>query len=425
VERVSHVVNFDIPTDPSAYVHRTGRTGRAGRAGKAILFVEPRERGLLRAIERTIRRSIPEMDVPSAAQLSASRIDRFTEQLRLTLAEQDLDFFYRLVSHIAKEQEMELMDIAAALSFQLQRERPLEVKEPPRERRQESWRESRREGGDRPPRRANTPQPYRERGEERPRPSRDRDGREGGYQTRRADPQRRDERPERRPDRPDWRPEQRSEWRPAPRSDRRFGHERDEERRGDMGARPERPRRPDFNDRPGPGPGSRERGYQGDRPPPRSEGRDFGNEAPPRPAFQRDRDERGPRPPRGERSGGPEMVRHRIEVGHRDGVTPREIVGAIANESGLEGRFIGAIDIRDDHSTVDLPAGMPRELFAHLKRVYVCGQPLRISVMDSYPRRPDGPPRDTAGRDPRRRGPDDGGRRTSGAGPKQHRKRRD
>ena len=62
VERISHVVNFDIPTDPSAYVHRIGRTGRAGRAGKAILLVEPRERGLLRAIERTIRRSIPEMD---------------------------------------------------------------------------------------------------------------------------------------------------------------------------------------------------------------------------------------------------------------------------------------------------------------------------------------------------------------------------
>jgi len=119
------------------------------------------------------------------------------------------------------------------------------------------------------------------------------------------------------------------------------------------------------------------------------------------------------------------MVRHRIEVGHRDGVTPREIVGAIANESGLEGRFIGAIDIRDDHSTVDLPAGMPRELFSHLKRVYVRGQPLRISVMDSYPRQPGGPRRDSADRDPRRRGSYDGGKRTSGAGPKLHRKRHD
>jgi len=164
VERVSHVVNFDIPTDPSAYVHRIGRTGRAGRAGKAILFVEPRERGLLRAIERTIRRPIPEMDIPSAAELSASRIDRFTEQLRSTLTEQDLDFFYRLVAHIAKEQELELMDIAAALSFQLQRERPLEVKESPRGRRQDAWRESRQSSGERPPRPSREPRSYRDRG---------------------------------------------------------------------------------------------------------------------------------------------------------------------------------------------------------------------------------------------------------------------
>lgn len=119
------------------------------------------------------------------------------------------------------------------------------------------------------------------------------------------------------------------------------------------------------------------------------------------------------------------MVRHRIEVGHRDGVTPREIVGAIANESGLEGRFIGAIDIQDDYSIVDLPAGMPRELFVHLKRVYVRGRPLRISVMESRPRAPSGPPRDSAGRGPRRYRSDEGANRASKPGPKFPRKRRD
>jgi ATP-dependent RNA helicase DeaD len=89
------------------------------------------------------------------------------------------------------------------------------------------------------------------------------------------------------------------------------------------------------------------------------------------------------------------LVQHRIEVGHRDGVTPREIVGAIANETGLEGRFIGHIDIQDDHAIVDLPAGMPREIFSHLKRVFVRGRALQISVLDG-PRRPAAPRRDDA-----------------------------
>ena len=148
VERVNIVINFDIPMDPSGYVHRIGRTGRAGRAGKAILLVEPRERGLLRAIERTIRRPIPEMAPPSAAQLSATRIDRFIEQIRETVAGQDLDFFFRLMARISKEQELEPMNIAAALSFLIQRERPLEVKDPPREPRRE-YRDDRPRGQDR------------------------------------------------------------------------------------------------------------------------------------------------------------------------------------------------------------------------------------------------------------------------------------
>ncbi|MEA3273886.1 MAG: DEAD/DEAH box helicase [Pseudomonadota bacterium] len=244
VERIGLVVNYDIPNDPSSYVHRIGRTGRAGREGRALLFVQPRERHLLRAIENTIRQRIPALEPPSADELSAHRIDRFTATVRETVAEEDLDFFYRVVSSIAREQEMEVMDIAAALTFLAQRERPLEAQEPPRGERRE---------------------------------------------------------------------------------------------RLELGFR-------------------------------REEGEGRG--------------ERAGHGPRGERRGGESgLVRYRIEVGRRDGVSPREIVGAIANEAGLEGRHIGRIDIRDDHSILDLPDGMPREVYQHLRRVIVCGKPLNIRLL--------------------------------------------
>jgi ATP-dependent RNA helicase DeaD len=114
-----------------------------------------------------------------------------------------------------------------------------------------------------------------------------------------------------------------------------------------------------------------------------------------------------------------DLTRYRIEVGHDHGVTPREIVGAIANEAGLEGRYIGRIDIGGDHSLVDLPSGMPKEIFQHLKGVFVRGQALRISRAapgDAAPaggrdrdgRGPRGKPRQQAGdrRFPRREGDD-------------------
>jgi ATP-dependent RNA helicase DeaD len=422
VERISHVINFDIPTDPSAYVHRIGRTGRAGRTGKAILLVEPRERGLLRSIERIIRRPIPEMAAPSAEQLSASRIDRFTTQLRETLAEQDLDFFYRLIARVAKEQELELMDIAAAASYLIQRERPLDVKEPPRRARQDAreggYERPRREGygrDERPPRRGED----RGRSQRPPRGDRDSGPPYAG-----------------RPERPGFDRDRSAQW-----GDRSFEEERDRQptQVPYQGVRAPHPTEHAFQrDRGGPGerprfdrergPAWQERGFRPDRdaqppfrdqgPPPfhdREDSRDDdrGNRDP---RFARDRYQdrgNGPRPDfRGEpRSadrpprdrggrGGVDLVQHRIEVGHRDGVTPREIVGAIANESGLEGRFIGHIDIRDDHAVVDLPSGMPREVFQHLKHVYVCGKELQISVMEGSPR-PGRPPRDDRDGDPR------------------------
>ncbi|RLJ20438.1 ATP-dependent RNA helicase [bacterium endosymbiont of Escarpia laminata] len=254
VERISHVVNFDIPNDPESYVHRIGRTGRAGREGTALMFVQPRERHLLKAIERNTRQRIPAMEMPTADDLSEHRIDRFMLLLRETLAEQDLDYYYRLLSRFEQEQEMSAMDIAAALTYLSQRERPFIVEELQTQQRGRS---------ERPGRKSN---------------------------------------------------QGRSE---APRGDREPGEGR---------KRKERKERPSR------------------------------------------RDDDIPR------------ETYRIAVGHKDGVSPREIVGAIANEAGLDGTHIGHIDISEDFSTVELPEGMPKDIFQHLRRVYVCGQKLDIEL---------------------------------------------
>jgi ATP-dependent RNA helicase DeaD len=237
VARISHVVNFDIPNDPEAYVHRIGRTGRAGRAGKALLFVQPRERNLLKLIERTTRQPIPAMDLPSADDLSEHRIDRFTALLRETLADQDLDYYYRLINRIEHQQELSSMDIAAALTYLSQRERPFIVEDL--------------------------------------------------------------------------------------QSDRR-----------------KPPKNPKAKD------------HQGTRAKP--EGRKTDPSIP--------------------------WLRYRIEVGQDHQVTPRQIVGAIANEAGLEGRYIGAIEIHPEFSLVELPEGMPKEIYQHLRKVIVGGRPLKIRL---------------------------------------------
>jgi len=127
VPRISHVINFDIPTDTEAYVHRIGRTGRAGRRGDAILFVAPREQRLLRAIERATRQPIQPMQLPSREALADKRIAGFKTLLTETLESQELDFFEDLIADYQREQDVGLEEIAAALAFLAQRERPLAV----------------------------------------------------------------------------------------------------------------------------------------------------------------------------------------------------------------------------------------------------------------------------------------------------------
>lgn len=129
VERVSHVVNYDIPYDSEAYVHRIGRTGRAGRSGKAILFVAPREKRLLYTIEKATKKPITLMELPSGATVTQHRIDQFTSQISTTLAEQaDLSFFNDLLAEFSNKNDVSPEEIASALAFLLQRERPLQVK---------------------------------------------------------------------------------------------------------------------------------------------------------------------------------------------------------------------------------------------------------------------------------------------------------
>ncbi|MEQ8660767.1 MAG: DEAD/DEAH box helicase [Gammaproteobacteria bacterium] len=345
VERVSHVINYDIPYDPEVYVHRIGRTGRAGRLGDAILLVAQREMRMLRTIERATNQPIERMELPSAELINDKRMARFMQSITDTLAGGDLDDYVALVERYQTEHDADPRYIAAALAKLVQGDEPLLI-EPTRApvHGERAWRE-------------------------RPQGDRDRD--------RERAPRRQDQRFERAP------------------------FERQRPRDGER----------DF--------------VAGERPPPRAHertaprapldrtlhtaGAHDPQAAGARPRDDSDRFERGAprrdeeRPPRRIDAG---MERFRIEVGHRHGVMPGNIVGAIAGETGLDGRVIGRIDIRDDHSLVDLPEGMPKEIFQALKRAWVSGQQLQISRLGE-PREDSGAPRKHHGAQPPRAKPKD------------------
>ncbi|KAB7666953.1 MULTISPECIES: DEAD/DEAH family ATP-dependent RNA helicase [Plesiomonas] len=124
VERISLVVNYDIPLDAESYVHRIGRTGRAGRSGRALLFVEPRERRLLRNVERTMNVSIPEVDLPTNALLAQRRIEQFKSKIALQLENHDLAAYRELLNGLMGE-EQDPADLAAALLMMAQGDRKL------------------------------------------------------------------------------------------------------------------------------------------------------------------------------------------------------------------------------------------------------------------------------------------------------------
>ncbi len=131
VPRITHVINYDIPIDPEAYVHRIGRTGRAGRSGKAILFVAPRERRLLRSIENLTKTRIPAMDIPTRDQVSEKRINDFKSQIGEALEHPKLSFFQEMVTGYLEESGVELLDLAAALACLGQKDKLLLTDERP------------------------------------------------------------------------------------------------------------------------------------------------------------------------------------------------------------------------------------------------------------------------------------------------------
>ncbi len=252
VERISHVINYDIPTDTESYVHRIGRTGRAGRSGEAILFVSPRERGLLYGIERATRKRIELMELPSTEMINDRRIARFQQRISDTIAAEDLEFYTNLIEQYCEQHEATPIEAAAALARLLQGDTPfLLTARPERER------------------------PQRQAGREH------RDG--GGFSS------------------------------------------------GDS-----------FRD----------------------EGRE--------PRRQR----------KGSLYSDEQKETYRLEVGKVHDVKPGNIAGAIINEIGLDPEAVGKIIISDQYSTVELPAGMPNDVFHELRKVRVCGRQLRVSKMD-------------------------------------------
>ncbi|TZF88075.1 DEAD/DEAH box helicase, partial [Cognatilysobacter lacus] len=154
VDRISHVLNYDIPYDTESYVHRIGRTGRAGRTGEAILFVTPRERGMLKAIERATRQPIEPMEAPTIEAVNERRVDRFLSRISDALEAPDLQMYRDLVERFEQERDVPAVEIAAALAHLLQGESPLLMptgRDPLREAQQREARDAGRDR-DRPPR---------------------------------------------------------------------------------------------------------------------------------------------------------------------------------------------------------------------------------------------------------------------------------
>jgi len=138
VERISHVINYDVPSDPESYTHRIGRTGRAGRSGEAILFITPRERSLLKLIERTTRQPVSPLELPTVKAVNEVRMTRFKDQIRATLAEGNLEVFRALIEDVERDDNVPAIDIAAALAKMARGDEPLLLTKPDRDVRPES-----------------------------------------------------------------------------------------------------------------------------------------------------------------------------------------------------------------------------------------------------------------------------------------------
>jgi len=347
VERISHVLNYDIPTDTEAYVHRIGRTGRAGRSGEAILFVAPREKRMLQSIERATRQPISEMQLPSVEAVNDQRITKFKQRITSALGTGGLGEFQQLIEQYEREHNVPAVEIAAALARLAQGEEPLLLKQ-----------QARADNSHERAPRAFERGPRESRSFERP----TRDAR-GSSRDRGAA---RDTTPSR---------------------ERSAAHDPAPERR----SAPNAPASPGATAAPKAFPGTGLRKNNDAAAAPEAAGTARTESAaetsraartetrPPRSHHVEETEKRRPRRDDGPHKPEAGFETFRIEVGSAHGVQPGNIVGAIANEAGLDSKHIGRVDIRDDHSLVDLPDGMPPEIFKHLKKVWVSGQQLRIT----------------------------------------------
>jgi ATP-dependent RNA helicase DeaD len=262
IPRISLVINYDLPGDNEAYVHRIGRTGRAGREGTAISFVRPREMYSLRHYERLTSGKVESYDLPNIQEIGKKRIERARQEITTIAADKDLTSMREIVETMTAESDVSLLDLAAALLYQKQIKQPLEPKEDPKPRRD----------------------------------TRERNDRNGRDRNDRGRDNRRDARADNRDGR---------------------GRNREDKQRKPKVAR---------ND--------------------------------------------------------VDWQTYRLEVGKEHGARPGDIVGAIANEISLDSSYIGAINLHEKHSFVQLPKGIPADLFKQLKGVRVRRQPLAISTSD-------------------------------------------
>ncbi|HEY8318395.1 MAG TPA: DEAD/DEAH box helicase [Amnibacterium sp.] len=159
VERISHVVNYDLPIDTESYVHRIGRTGRAGRSGDAISFVTPRERRMLTSIERATRQPLTQMQLPSTEDVNATRLTRWDDQITAALEQAArISRFRDIIGHYVEHHDVPEVDVAAALAVVAQGDEPLllspEDDRAQRFERDDRERAPRGDDGERPPRRS-------------------------------------------------------------------------------------------------------------------------------------------------------------------------------------------------------------------------------------------------------------------------------
>jgi ATP-dependent RNA helicase DeaD len=417
VERISHVVNYDVPYDPESYTHRIGRTGRAGRSGEAILFITPREKNLLKAIERATRQPVSPLELPTIQAVNDVRIARFKDQITNTLAEGELEQFLSVIESYEQEHNVPAIEIAAALAKMARGDEPLLLDKNKREvKNDDSWRDevssrgSRSERGDRPMRgdRGDRGDRFGERESRGPRREHSPRVAEPGMRTFRiAVGHEHGVKPGNIVgaianeanieskfigridiyddytvlDLPDDLPKDmlthlksvrvagqalniRADGEAATHTDaapRRSNERSERTERTERAPRAERAPRDD----------------QFEKKSDRSKldqvvarAASLPDEEAPTKADKKRADTKG--------KVAIPMQTFRIEVGKQHAVTPGNIVGAIANEAGLDAKLIGHIGLFDDYSTVDLPIGMPKDILNHLKGVWVAGKKLEI-----------------------------------------------